>query len=246
MKVKSQKSKVKTLTPRGWHYLVIRNSFYMQTTNTGKAVLVVGATGILGMEICRLLRADNKRVKGLVRTTSDPVRVSALKESGVETVTGDMKDPASLQNAFRDVSSVISTATSTISRQEGDSIESVDEDGQLNVIKAAAGAGVDHFVFISFHEMPGIFPLQNAKRKVEKKLMESELSYTILRPTYFMEIWLGPPLGFDFPNARATIYGDGKNKSCWISYRDVASFAVASLKTLRLKMPALTWVVRKL
>jgi len=202
----------------------------MNSTNNEGPVLVVGATGVLGMEICRQLREENKQVRALVRITSDPAKVDALKQSGVETVTGDMKDPSSLGNAFRNVSSVISTATSTISRQEGDSIESVDEAGQINVVQAATDAGVQHFVFISFSEMPGIFPLQNAKRKVEKKLMESGMDYTILRPTMFMEIWLGPALGFDFNNSKATIYGEGNNKSCWIALKDVASFAVASLK----------------
>ena len=76
---------------------------------------------------------------------------------------------------------------------------------------------------------PGQFPLQTAKRKVEKHLAESGLSYTILQPTYFMEVWLSPALGFDYPNAKATVYGEGKNRVSWIAIKDVASFAVASL-----------------
>ena len=36
-------------------------------------------------------------------------------------------------------------------------------------------------------------------------------------------------MGFDYPNAKATIYGEGKNKISWIAIKDVASFAVASL-----------------
>jgi uncharacterized protein YbjT (DUF2867 family) len=77
--------------------------------------------------------------------------------------------------------------------------------------------------------MPGQFPLQAAKRSVEKHLTESKLSYTILQPTYFMEVWLSPALGFDYPNANATIYGEGNNKISWIAIQDVAAFAVASL-----------------
>jgi uncharacterized protein YbjT (DUF2867 family) len=50
-----------------------------------------------------------------------------------------------------------------------------------------------------------------------------------LQPTYFMEVWLSPVLGFDYPNAKASIYGEGKNKISWIAIKDVASFAVASL-----------------
>ena len=192
-------------------------------------VLVVGATGFLGMEICRQLVAANKKVKALVRTTSDENTVNGLKQMGVETVTGDMKDYNSLVGAFKNTEAVISTATAVRSRGAGDSLETVDEDGQLNVVKAAKENGVKHFVFISFNPMPGEFPLQTAKRKTENALKESGMMYTILQPTFFMEVWLGPHLGFDYPNSKANIYGEGNNKISWISLRDVASFAVAAL-----------------
>jgi len=192
-------------------------------------VLVVGATGYLGGQICRQLIEKNKKVRGLVRTTSDPNKVSQLKELGVEIIVGDLKDKASLSNAMNGISEVITTVSSSFSRQEGDSIQTVDDEGQINLIDAAADAGAGQFVYISFCSMPDQFPLQTAKRKVEKHLAESGLSYTILQPTYFMEIWLSPALGFDHSNAKAIIYGEGKNKISWIAVKDVASFAVASL-----------------
>jgi dTDP-D-glucose 4,6-dehydratase len=36
-------------------------------------------------------------------------------------------------------------------------------------------------------------------------------------------------LDLTFPNAKATIYGEGKNKISWITIQDVAAFAVASV-----------------
>ena len=192
-------------------------------------VLVIGATGFLGMEICRQLAGADRKVKGLVRTSSDPAKVEALQQMGVETVIGDMKDAASLDKAFEGVSAVISTASATLSRQPGDSIETVDNTGQLNVVEAAQKAGVSQFIFISFNAMSQEFPLQTAKRSVENRLMEGKLNYTILQPTIFMEVWLSPALGFDYPNAKATRYGEGTNKISWISLRDVAAFSVACL-----------------
>src|SRR3982074_3386530 len=177
-----------------------------------ETVFVVGATGNLGMEVCRLLVQAKKNVKGFIRTTSDPARVQALKDMGVETVTGDIKDMSSLMPACQGADAIISTATSTISRQQGDSIETVDHAGQLNVVNAAVTAGAKKFVFISFPEMPGEFSLQTAKRSVEKKLKESKLEFTILQSSFFMDVWLTPALGFDYPNAKATIYGGGENK----------------------------------
>ena len=200
----------------------------MNNSNNSSTVLVAGATGFLGSEICRQLIAKNKKVKGLVRITSDSTKVAQLKASGVETVEGDLKDKVSLKNALHGVSAIISTVSSTLSRQEGDSIQTVDDEGQINLIDAAVNAGVNQLIYISFCEL-GECPLQTAKRKVEKHLSGSGLNYTILQPTYFMEVWLSPMLGFDYPNAKATIYGEGKNKISWIAVKDVASFAVAAL-----------------
>jgi uncharacterized protein YbjT (DUF2867 family) len=191
--------------------------------------LVVGSTGLLGGEICRVLASEGRPLRALVRSTSDRAKVERLQSLGAETLLGDLKDHPSLVAACRDVSAVISTVSATLSRQEGDSIESVDRDGQLALIDAAKAMGVDQFVLISFPNMSLDFPLQTAKREVEQHLRESGMTYTILQPSFFMEVWLSPALGFDAANATAQIYGSGENKVSWISYQDVARFAVAAL-----------------
>ena len=191
--------------------------------------LIVGATGLLGSEICRHLAAQGEAVKALVRDTSGPEKVAQLKSLGAELVRGDLKDLPSLNAACRDVRTVISTASSTLSRQGGDSIDTVDRQGQLDLVDAAEAAGVQRFVLISFPSVDIDFPLQNAKRVVEDRLRRSRMTHTILQPTCFMEVWLSPALGFDPANGKAQIYGDGRNKTSWISFQDVARFAVAVL-----------------
>ena len=195
--------------------------------------LIVGATGMLGGEICRLLAGQGKAVRALVRETSNSEKVASLKGLGVEVVRGDLKDRASLEAACRGANAVVSTASSTLSRQEGDSIESVDRQGQLNLIEAAEEAGVKHLVLISFPNVDINFPLQSAKRAVEDRLRQGRMTYTVLQPTFFTEVWLSPALGFDPAHATAQIYGGGHNKISWISFQDVAQFAVAALDNPR-------------
>jgi len=80
-------------------------------------ILVVGATGMVGSEICQRLSGRGEKVRALVRTTSSTEKVALLRGRGVEVCVGDLKDPDSLAGACRGVDAVISTASSTLSRQ---------------------------------------------------------------------------------------------------------------------------------
>jgi uncharacterized protein YbjT (DUF2867 family) len=194
--------------------------------------LVVGATGLLGTEICRRIAAAGKSFRAMARKTSDPVKKEILKQLGAELVEGDLKDRASLDRACHGATAVITTPTAISSRQEGDTFRTVDLEGQMSLIDAARAANVEHFVFISVAESigkEGGNPLIDAKRAVENHLCQSGLTYTILQPSFFMEIWLSPHLRFDFQNAKATIYGSGQNRISYISLHDVAQFAVDAL-----------------
>jgi uncharacterized protein YbjT (DUF2867 family) len=110
-------------------------------------------------------------------------------------------------------------------------IESVDRNGTKNLIDAAKKTGVKRFIYTSFSKnIDADFPLRNAKRDVEEYLKNSELTYTILRPGYFMEVWLSEAVGFDAANGKVQVCGDGQNPISYISYKDVARFAVKSLE----------------
>jgi uncharacterized protein YbjT (DUF2867 family) len=197
---------------------------------TMKKTLLVGATGLLGPDICRQLTTAGHQVRALIRPTANAEKRAELERLGIELVEGDLKDAASLARASAGVQAVISTASSTLSRQAGDSIESVDQHGQLALVAAARQAGVETFVFVSFRENPGIqFPLTIAKRAVERALKASGMQYTILQASYFMEVWLTPALGFDAANGSVRLYGDGSRPISWISCRDVARAAAAAV-----------------
>jgi len=165
----------------------------------------------------------------LVRTTSAKSKVDALRSYGAEIHIGDLKDTHSIDEACRGIDVVISTASSTMSRQTGDSIESVDLAGHMHLVNAAKAANVQQFVFVSFRHSPSLTsPLDEAKRGIESAL--SALNSTIIQASWFMEVWLSPALGFDYANKTARIYGPGTNPISWVSFRDVAEFAVLALR----------------
>jgi uncharacterized protein YbjT (DUF2867 family) len=189
--------------------------------------LVVGATGNLGGSVVEALRGQGKPVRAMVRESSDPERVRRLQELGAEVVRGELRDPASLARACEGVTTVVSGAT-TIGSMATDSITAVDRDGQLALVDAAAGAGVGHFVYVSYTcHVDTDDPLTQAKRAVEERLRGSGMEFTILRPSYFMEMWLGPPLGWDLEAGTARVLGSGEQRVSWISAADVVGAVAA-------------------
>jgi uncharacterized protein YbjT (DUF2867 family) len=201
-------------------------------------VLVAGATGFLGNEICRQLRGMNFPVKAMVRATSDPAKAGQLRKFGFEVVQGDLLNKESICKVLQGVETVITTVSSMpFSYKPGENdIQLVDENGIMNLIDASKSAGVHHFIYTSVASSFDIeFPLSNAKRKVEKYLQKSGLTYTILRPCCFMEVWLSAGVGFDVMNGKVNICGTGTKPLSYISYKDVAKFAVESISNPSLK-----------
>lgn len=195
--------------------------------------LVVGATGVLGSEIAARLAQAGKPVRALVRKSSSPEKVEALERQGIELAYGDLTDGASLDQACRGVDTVYSTATAIQSRQEGNTLERVDRDGHANLVDAAKQARVSRFVFVSFRVggRDFDFPLQAAKRETAERLKASGIPWTVIEASIFMEVWLGPHLGFDAANARARVFGSGDQKISYVSYKDVAAIAIAAAES---------------
>lgn len=195
-------------------------------------ILVVGSTGMVGSEICRLLGEKGLPFRALVRETTDPAKIERVKGYEAELVTGDLRDRESLAAACQGIDKVICTV-SAMPRSYApgvNDIQTVDTDGVSALVDAAKEAGVKHFTHTTFsRNLDRDFPLNIAKRVAEKHLKASGLEYTILRPGYFMEAWLSPAVGFDAANAKATVYGTGDQPISWISFKDVAKFAVESL-----------------
>ena len=190
-------------------------------------ILVAGATGELGGLICERLRERGDDVRALVRPTAGAEKVDRLRAIGVEIAPGNLRDPASLDAATRGVDVVISTVSIIRTAQPGDTFDDTDNAGTRALVDSAKRAGVSQFIYISFaHDRFEESPLVRAKRDVEQRLKESGISYTILQPTLFMEVWLGPRLGVDAAAGTAKLFGSGDRPVNYVSVRDVAEYAV--------------------
>lgn len=161
------------------------------TTSTATAggeqpVLVVGATGALGHRIADRLLANGKRVRALVRPTSN---TESLQAAGVELVLGDLLRPESLARALDGVDAVVSSAAGYTGHTPGDTIDT-DYAGNENLADAAAEAGVRRFVFTSIltcDQTPNV-PHFWAKKVMEDRLAERGVPFVSLRPGAFLDM----------------------------------------------------------
>jgi dihydroflavonol-4-reductase len=109
-----------------------------------KPALVTGASGFLGWHVARVLLERGRAVRALVRTGS------RVPELDVETVTGDLRDPGSLERAVAGCDSVFHVAADyrLWAKDPGDLYRS-NVDGTRNLLTAARQAGVERVVYTS-------------------------------------------------------------------------------------------------
>jgi NADH dehydrogenase len=191
-------------------------------------ILVAGATGQLGGLIARRLLEQGQEVRVLVRPQSDH---QALVNAGGRPVLGDLKDRASLDPACQGIDAVITTANSA-QRRGADTPQTVDLEGNRNLIDAAKAAGVRQFIFTSAlgADPSSPVPFLRAKGQSETYLRESGVPFTILAPNIFMEVWMGMVIGLPLRDGRpVTLVGEGRRKHTFISMQDVAAFATVAV-----------------
>jgi NADH dehydrogenase len=192
------------------------------------SILVVGGTGSLGNKIAVELTGQGHNVVALVRGGRSHPRSKQLLDVGVRIVEGDLCMPETFSGAISGIDTVVCGATSMPSAPN-DGLRTVDRDGTLALIEAAQTEGVSRFLYVSYSgNIREDSPLETAKRDCENRLLSSKLETVILRPSFFMEVWVSPALGFDPANGSVRLYGSGSAKVSYISSSSVADFAVAT------------------
>jgi uncharacterized protein YbjT (DUF2867 family) len=191
-------------------------------------ILVVGATGMLGREICRRLRDQGRAVRALVRPGSP--KEPLLRELGVEIHHGDLRTPATVAPACDDVATVVSTATAMGSKDRSLSLRTVDRDGQLALVELARLRGVKSFLYLSASpNLRRSAPLIRYKRELERAVRTSGMRWTIVQPSAFMDVWFSSMMGWDHVAGRAMIFGPGTAPVSWITVSDVAAHVCTAI-----------------
>ena len=197
-------------------------------------ILIIGASGFLGRDVTKLLLSKGEKVRLLVRT---PSKVEDLQQAGAEAMQGDLIDPPSLMRACQGVDRVLAAAHSLLGKGRYKS-EAVDDAGHRALIDAARAAGVAHFVYMSMLSVSPDHPFDFARRKysIEEYLKASGLSYTILRPSWYMEqnvhLFNGKSV---LETGKTSLLGKGTKLRNFVAAGDVAQFAVRALTDPKLK-----------
>ena len=184
-------------------------------------ILVVGATGTLGRKVTRLLLRGGSQVRAMTRIVP---HADELKTLGAQPIRGDLRDPGSIEFAVRGARAVVVAAHSILGRGDSSS-EIVDDEGHRTLIDLAKEAGVEHFIYTSVIGASPDHPIDfwRTKARIERYLEESGLSFTIIRPTAFIDMHayqlIGKPL---LEGKRVMLFGKGRNPRNFVAAEDVA------------------------
>jgi NADH dehydrogenase len=192
-------------------------------------ILVVGATSALGRKVVRTLLASGEEVRAMTRALA---KVDELKALGARPIRGNLADPESLEFAVRGARVVVASAHSILGRGH-ESSEAVDDAGHRSLIDAAKAAGVEHFIYMSVFQASPDHPIDfwRTKARVERYLQDSGMTYTIVRPTAFMDTHAYMLIGKAvIEGKRVMLTGKGRNPRNMVATEDVAKVVVGALR----------------
>ena len=191
-------------------------------------ILVAGGTGTLGTRVVRALSESGTSVRVLTRHAE---RAQDLASDTVEIAVGDVQDLQSVTAAMRDVQTVVS-AVQGFAGVEPAGPAAVDLDGNANLVRAAKAAGGKRFVLVSAAGAAPDSPLllRRMKFAAEQTVTDSGLEWCVLRPTVYLETWLGLLGDMATTKGSVTLFGRGNNPINFVSADDVAALTIRAVR----------------
>ena len=191
------------------------------------SLLIIGGTGTLGRQIVLQALTKGYQVRCLVRNFR---KANFLKEWGVELVYGDLTKPETIPPCLKGITAIIDASTSR--PNELDSLQKVDWEGKLFLIKAAKVAKIKRFIFFSAQNVEQFndIPLMKLKYGMEFNLKKSEVPYTIFRLTGFYQGLIEQYAIPILENLPIWV----TNENMYVSYMDTQDIAKFCLRSLQL------------
>ncbi len=150
-------------------------------------VCVIGANGQIGKQLVQMLHeSEEYSVRAMVRSEE---QAQALHERGIEAVVADLEGTADeISEAANGCDAIVFTAGSG-SHTGADKTLLVDLDGAVKSMEAAEKSGIKRYVMVSALQAHNrenwnkkIRHYYVAKHYADRVLMDSSLTYTIIRP----------------------------------------------------------------
>jgi len=185
-------------------------------------LLIIGGSGILGSAAAHHFLDKGFRVIVFVREKS---KAADLEKKGAVVITGDLTDPSTITGIFEGVDIVLTAAHGMLGKGKNRS-EKVDDTGHKHLIDGAKRAGVKQFIYTSLYTASPDHPVDffRTKYTIEQYLVNSGLSYTILRLPAFMEWHVYNLLGKNIvEKGKTTILGKGENPANFIATKDIVT-----------------------
>lgn len=202
-------------------------------------ILVVGGTGRLGRAVVPLLRAAGHQVRLMARGSSQPFPQAA--GDGVELFRGDLGSDADCQAAVAGCIHVV-FAASGFGAKDTDP-RTVDGDGAIRLVHAAAAAGVRHMVMMSMHGAAPDGPIEylRCKAAAEDALRSSGMDWTIIRLGALLEQRLEIMRGPLESKGKVPVFGSGTAPVTYTSVRDAAAVVVRAIGDPALRNRVIDW-----
>ncbi|SVD81183.1 uncharacterized protein METZ01_LOCUS434037, partial [marine metagenome] len=109
--------------------------------------LITGASGFVGSAVLRVLLKKGFQIRSLLRSSSNSENLSGLN---VEIVHGDLRDPASLDNALKGCDSLFHVAADyRLWAKNTNEIYQSNVDGTINIMRAAQRQKISKIVYTS-------------------------------------------------------------------------------------------------
>ena len=201
-------------------------------------IIITGGAGFVGKNLIRLMLKNKFKPKDIIVIDKDRNALNFIKKFGVNTVYADLSKRGKWENSFKNVDIIISLAAQ-ISSENYIDFKKNNVDAIKNVVLAAKKYNVKKIIHFSSAAVLSVRmdPYAKTKKEGEKIIFDSQLTYSIIRPSVMYGPYDDKNIGWFINFARTLpifpIPGNGKYPRQPVYVDDVCAIVIKMIR----KMP---------